>query len=625
MQQKGNYKEMKKGIFITLEGAEGSGKSSVAHLLDSYYKEHGFEVVLTKEPGGVEIAEQIRNVILNKENIKMDAYTELLLYIAARRQHLVEKVIPALEEGKIVICDRFIDSTYAYQGFGRGIDTSIIESLNAIAIDEKNYPIDLTLLLDVAPEIGLSRIQNNGRETNRLDVEKLAFHEKVREGYKDAEKHYPNRIVNIDASADLASTYLKAKTIIDKHLEKVIKATDCEDLRQRIEHYLEISTSSKKKIIVLVGPSGSGKTTVINMLNESGFPELVSHTTRAKRKEDVEGKNYFFVTEDEFNQQDFVETVTYSGNHYGLAREEIERKLSQHNTVVIAAAIEGALAIKNQYPKETILVYLETSFETCKKRMMVRGDSMDSIEKRLRNILDVKEFENGKYCDLIVNVDNLSPDEVIKKITTHLSNKKILVFIGTSGSGKTALVRGLNKDGIPVIVTHTTRQQRPNEFNGVDYHFVTVEEFMNIEKLEYAEYAGNYYGVSKKEIEDKLSKHNVIAAITSIEGGLAIRDAFPYYATLIFVDIDEELAIERMIKRGDNAEMIQKRIAHRASSNEDKNSELCDYILDNNREFDETLSALKSFLDLMSKEGMFEPYRPIKNIDKILDKKRVGA
>lgn len=625
MQQKGNYKEMKKGIFITLEGAEGSGKSSVAHLLDSYYKEHGFEVVLTKEPGGVEIAEQIRNVILNKENVKMDAYTELLLYIAARRQHLVEKVIPALNEGKIVICDRFIDSTYAYQGFGRGIDTSVIESLNAIAIDEKNYPIDLTLLLDVAPEIGLARIQNNGRETNRLDVEKLAFHEKVREGYKDVEQHYPHRIVNIDASADLTSTYLKAKTVIDKQLEKVLKTTNCEELKQRIENYLGVNTNSKKKIIVLVGPSGSGKTTVINMLNESGFPELVSHTTRAKRKEDIEGKNYFFVTEEEFAKHDFVETVTYSGNHYGLAREEIEHKLSLHHTVVIAAAIEGALAIKYQYPKETILVYLETSFETCKKRMMVRGDSEESIEKRLQNILEVKEFENGKYCDLIVNVDNLSPNEVLKKITSHLSNKKILVFIGTSGSGKTALVRGLNKDGIPVIVTHTTRPQRPNEFNGVDYHFVTVDEFMDIEKLEYAEYAGNYYGVSKKEIEDKLSKHDVIAAITSIEGGLAIRDEFPHYATLIFVDIDENLAIERMIKRGDNPEMIQKRIVHRALSNEDKNSELCDYVLDNNREFNETLSALKEFLDLISKEGKLEPYKPVKDIDILLNKKRVGA
>lgn len=590
---------MKKGLFITIEGAEGSGKSSVARLLHAYYTERGLDVVLTKEPGGVDIAEQIRGVILNKGNVKMDSYTELLLYIAARRQHLVEKVIPALEEGKVVICDRFIDSTYAYQGFGRGIDLRIIESLNAIATDSKHYPVDLTVLLDVIPEVGLARINKNGRETNRLDVESLAFHERVRKGYSDALSKHPKRIVGVDASGDLYSTFLKVKTIIDKHLRGMSSSEIATEAVKGLRACVSNVSKSKKKILVLVGPSGSGKTTVINKMNEKGFHELVSHTTRPMRAGDTVGKNYFFVSEEEFAQQDFVEIVTYSGYSYGLTRVEIEKKLEQNDVVVIAAAIDGALSIKEQYPAETILIFLETSLETCMRRMEERGDKPDSIAKRLKNIEDIKEFDNGKYCDIVLNVESMSPEQIVNEIESRTSNKEILVFIGTSGSGKTALVRGLNKDGIPVIVTHTTRKIRPNEFNGIDYHFVTIDEFMRIDKLESAEYAGNYYGISKREIDDKLSRHDVIAVITSIEGGHAIRKTYPQSANLIFISVNKDLAMKRMLARGDKKEIISQRMEHMEASNESDNWKLCDYVLDNNRPIDATLETLKTFIDLI--------------------------
>lgn len=595
---------MKKGVFITLEGPEGSGKSSLASLLHSYYTSIGLDVVITKEPGGVDIAEQIRHVILNKDNVSMDGYTELLLYIAARRQHLVEKVIPALEAGKIVICDRFIDSTYAYQGYGRGIDLKTINLLNEIAADTAHYPVDLTLLLDIKPEIGLSRIASNGRETNRLDVELLAFHEKVREGYLAAAKNYPNRIKIIDAASDLTSTYLKAKMVINKHLTKMSRegSGDIDSIRKVVRH-LE-SYRSDKKIIVFTGPSGSGKTTVIDIMNAKGYPELVSHTTRQKRIADVEGKNYFFVTDEQYDQIDFVEQVHYTGNRYGLSRAEIERKLSTNNIVVIAAAIDGALAIKEQYPAETIMVFLDATRETCFKRMTGRGDTPANIAKRMQIMTDARELDNGQYCDYVIDTENVTPSEIVNSVEQLLNKKKIMVFIGSSGSGKTALVRGLNKDGIPVLVTHTTRAMRQDEVDGIDYHFVTEDEFMKIEKIEYACYAGNYYGISKKEIDDKLSRHNVVAVITSIEGGEAIRKAYPQYANLIFVSVEKEVAIARMRARGDSEASISRRIMHMSTSNEFDNWKVCDFIVDNNGSIASTFAKLRLFIQLMNQSDL---------------------
>ena len=186
-------------MFVTIEGPEGSGKSSVTKEVVKLLEKDGYEVVLTREPGGTPIAEQIRNVILDKDNTKMDPRTEALLYAASRRQHLVEKVWPALKEGKIVICDRYLDSSLAYQGGARGLGIEEILNVNLFAT-ENTWP-DLTLLFDIKPEVGLARIASNAnREVNRLDLEKLEFHNKVRDTFLALAKRYPDRYVIIDAS-----------------------------------------------------------------------------------------------------------------------------------------------------------------------------------------------------------------------------------------------------------------------------------------------------------------------------------------------------------------------------------------------------------------------------------------
>lgn len=188
-------------MFITLEGPEGSGKTTAVEYAVNKLKEMGYEIVRTREPGGTPIAEEIRNVILDKNNTKMDPRTEALLYAASRRQHLVEKVWPSLKEGKIVICDRYLDSSLAYQGGARGLGIDEVLNINLFAT-ENTWP-DLTLLFDIAPEEGLKRIASNAnREVNRLDLEKLEFHHKVRESFLLLAKRYPDRYIIIDASKD---------------------------------------------------------------------------------------------------------------------------------------------------------------------------------------------------------------------------------------------------------------------------------------------------------------------------------------------------------------------------------------------------------------------------------------
>ena len=197
---------MEKGIFITIEGPEGAGKTTIIEMLLEKLESEGYPIMKTREPGGIEIAEQIRSVILNKNNTAMDGRTEALLYAAARRQHLVEKVIPAIEQGFIVLCDRFIDSSLAYQGFARGIGMDEVYSINTFAID--NRMPDATLYFDIDPEIGMKRINDHkGREVNRLDLENLEFHRKVREGYQLLSRKYSNRIIEIDASQPLQKVY----------------------------------------------------------------------------------------------------------------------------------------------------------------------------------------------------------------------------------------------------------------------------------------------------------------------------------------------------------------------------------------------------------------------------------
>ncbi|MED3981126.1 dTMP kinase [Priestia megaterium] len=187
------------GTFITFEGPEGAGKTTIIHMVQQKLIQEGYSIVLTREPGGIRIAEQIREIILNPSNTEMDARTEALLYTAARRQHLVEKVIPELNKGNIVLCDRFIDSSLAYQGNARGIGVEDIFAINQFAI-EQTMP-QATLYFDIEPEVGLERI-NKGRkdEINRLDLESLDFHYKVRDGYLSLLSEFPERIRRIDAN-----------------------------------------------------------------------------------------------------------------------------------------------------------------------------------------------------------------------------------------------------------------------------------------------------------------------------------------------------------------------------------------------------------------------------------------
>ncbi|MBF6625352.1 dTMP kinase [Aerococcaceae bacterium zg-BR9] len=194
---------MNQGYFITFEGPEGAGKTTVIQLLVEKLKDEGYpDIVVTREPGGSHIAEQIRTVILDCNNTLMDKRTEALLFAAARRQHLVEVVLPALEQGKIVLCDRFIDSSLAYQGLARDIEVEKIWDINQFAI-EGTLP-DLTLLIDVPAEIGLERIHQSRKDEkfDRLDQEALTFHQQVREAFLSLAKDYA-RIKVIDGTQAL--------------------------------------------------------------------------------------------------------------------------------------------------------------------------------------------------------------------------------------------------------------------------------------------------------------------------------------------------------------------------------------------------------------------------------------
>ncbi len=196
-----NEKEKKNvtGHFITMEGGEGAGKTTILHRVSKRLQELGLDVITTREPGGIEISEQIRHIILDPAQTAMDGRTEALLYAAARRQHLVERVIPALEQGKLVLCDRFIDSSLAYQGYARGLGIDEVFAINEFAVQD--CMPNLTLLLDIEPREGLNRISaNKEREQNRLDLEKMTFHEQVYEGYNLIAKQFPKRIHRINAN-----------------------------------------------------------------------------------------------------------------------------------------------------------------------------------------------------------------------------------------------------------------------------------------------------------------------------------------------------------------------------------------------------------------------------------------
>jgi dTMP kinase len=204
------------GKFLTIEGTEGVGKSTNVEFIQSYLKEQGIDLITTREPGGTPLAEEIREVLLNNRDEKMDETAELLLVFAARAQHLQTVILPALEQGKWVLCDRFTDATYAYQGGGRGLDTQLIELLEQ-QIQGDVRP-DLTLLLDIDVTIGLARAGQRG-ELDRFENERVDFFERVRQAYLVRASTQPQRYGIVDASQPLSEVQRQIVACLQKFLQ----------------------------------------------------------------------------------------------------------------------------------------------------------------------------------------------------------------------------------------------------------------------------------------------------------------------------------------------------------------------------------------------------------------------
>ncbi|KMY77599.1 dTMP kinase [Leuconostoc mesenteroides] len=210
---------MPKPIFISFEGPEGAGKTSVLEALISELKTNlGDNLVTTREPGGNPISEAIRSILQPEEDNGMDKRTEALLYTAARRQHLVENIKPALDQNKIVISDRYVDSSLAYQGGGRGLGIDNIWEINQFAID--GLLPDMTIYLDVPVEIGLARVNENRQgKIDRLDKESISFHQKVRETYLKLQSEFSDRIKIVDATQPLNKVIDDTRILINQILE----------------------------------------------------------------------------------------------------------------------------------------------------------------------------------------------------------------------------------------------------------------------------------------------------------------------------------------------------------------------------------------------------------------------
>jgi len=206
-------------VFITLEGPEGSGKTTQIPLLVDWLREQGYAVELTREPGGTDIGNLIRDVLHDPRHTAMDATAEILLYSADRAQHVAQCIRPALAAGKIVVSDRYYDSTLAYQGYGRGLDLEMLRAITAFAT--AGLKPDLTLYLDIAPEEGLQRRQAGGEEWNRLDAETLDFHRRVRAGYMALIAQESERWVVIDAARSVEEVQGAIRAEVGARLEKV--------------------------------------------------------------------------------------------------------------------------------------------------------------------------------------------------------------------------------------------------------------------------------------------------------------------------------------------------------------------------------------------------------------------
>ena len=203
---------MQQGVFITLEGVEGAGKSTLMAYAAEYYAEKGREVIQTREPGGTKTGEQIRAILLDSNNETLTDNTELLLMFAARMQHIDEVIKPALSSGQVVICDRFTDATYAYQGAGRGLDTTRIEALESWV--QQGLKPDITLLFDLDVETGLRRA-NQRSDADRFEQEEISFFERIRNCYLKRAENEPDRFRIIDASQSFEDVKQQIQTILE--------------------------------------------------------------------------------------------------------------------------------------------------------------------------------------------------------------------------------------------------------------------------------------------------------------------------------------------------------------------------------------------------------------------------
>jgi dTMP kinase len=203
---------MERGKFITIDGVEGAGKSTQITFICDYLKAKGVKVILTREPGGTDVGEKIRTLLLSNSTGKMHADTELMLMFAARNEHIQNKIMPALKQGDWVLSDRFTDASYAYQGGGRGLDVERIAQLEQWVLQD--FIPDMTLLLDVPVEIGMSRVESRGKK-DRIELEATDFFNRVRQAYIDRSEQFPERIKLIDSSQTVEHTKQQIKVVLD--------------------------------------------------------------------------------------------------------------------------------------------------------------------------------------------------------------------------------------------------------------------------------------------------------------------------------------------------------------------------------------------------------------------------
>ena len=201
------------GVFLTMEGPDGAGKSTQIELLRDYLSRKGYDIIVCREPGGTKISEAIRQVILNKDFTEMSHMTELLLYTAARAQLMEEVIRPALKEGKVVICDRFVESSAVYQGIARGMGIELVYEINQYAIGD-TLP-DLTIMIDLDAKTGISR-KKEQTELDRMEREALDFHEKVVKGYREIAALHPERIYKVDGHQTIEEIHKKIAAAVDK-------------------------------------------------------------------------------------------------------------------------------------------------------------------------------------------------------------------------------------------------------------------------------------------------------------------------------------------------------------------------------------------------------------------------